>query len=91
MKQLTKALIALAVISASIASVVHFSRPSQAQARGADVQLISLPPRAGTIYHHDQEYSDEEHLERYFSQGYELEAVIEDTRADSAPILVFRK
>jgi hypothetical protein len=53
--------------------------------------MISFPTRIGVIYRNDQEYDAERRLERYFSRGYELEAVIEDTHPKAPPILVFRR
>lgn len=91
MKNVTYALIALAVIAASIATITYFSPPSQAQARGEDVQMISFPTRRGAIYQDGEEYNEEKRLERYFSQGYRLVTVIEDTHPDAPPILVFKR
>lgn len=91
MKNVTNALIALAVIAASIASITYLSLPSNAQARGEDVQMISFPTRSGAIYKDDEEYDEEKRLERYFSKGYRLVTVIEDTHPDAPPILVFRR
>ena len=91
MRTATNVLLILTLSALSVTAFAYFSRPSQAQARGGDVQMISFPTRSGVIYRNDQEYDAERRLERYFSRGYELEAVIEDTDPKAPPILIFRR
>lgn len=91
MRTATTILLTITLAALSVNAFVYFSRDSQAQARGGDVQMISFPTRSGVIYRNDQEYDAERRLERYFSRGYELEAVIEDTDPKAPPILVFRR
>jgi hypothetical protein len=91
MRTATYVLLILTLAALSLTAFAYLSHPSQAQARGADVQMISFPTRSGVIYRNDQEYDAERRLERYFSRGYELEAVIEDTDPKAPPILVFRR
>ena len=91
MRTTTNVLLILTLAALSVTAFVYFSHPSRAQARGGDVQMISFPMRSGVIYQADQEYDAEQQLERYFSQGYEIEAVIDDTDPKAPPILVFRR
>lgn len=91
MKHPTNLFLVLALLVASLIAVAYVSRSSHAEARGGDVELISFPRRRGITFRPGETYPEEEQLERYFSRGYELEAVVEDTGPRVPAVLIFSK
>lgn len=91
MRTATNALLALSLIALSITAFAYFSRPSQAQARGTEVVMVSFPMRSGVYYQADKDYEEERILERFLNRCYRIETVIEPTEPNGRPVVIFRR